>query len=186
MLSSCRYVTDVRAFSAFSPLPSHPPSPRLICVRPLQDCIHAAAGGRGVLVSTGHSPARNQTARVLLWFAALHLLNDAVLKTPFQGKGYTHTHTLMNKSLIMYIHVFCTCVLQWSWRTLLWGIGLQFIFGLLILRTTSGLGGLQWLGKQAEVTYRQSHTNVLCSEACPCFVSVMSIAQNRQKTSLIQ
>ncbi|XP_073321881.1 solute carrier family 28 member 3-like [Pagrus major] len=40
---------------------------------------------------------------------------------------------------------------RWSWRTLLWGIGLQFIFGLLIVRTTFGLGGLQWLGKQAEI-----------------------------------
>ncbi|XP_036952852.1 solute carrier family 28 member 3-like isoform X2 [Acanthopagrus latus] len=47
---------------------------------------------------------------------------------------------------------------RWSWQTLLWGIGLQFIFGLLILRTTSGLGGLQWLGKQAEMF--MSYTNV--------------------------
>uniref|UniRef100_A0A3Q1IPF9 Sodium/nucleoside cotransporter n=1 Tax=Anabas testudineus TaxID=64144 RepID=A0A3Q1IPF9_ANATE len=39
---------------------------------------------------------------------------------------------------------------RWSWRTLLCGIGLQFVFGLLILRTTFGLGALKWLGKQVE------------------------------------
>uniref|UniRef100_A0A3Q1GA61 Solute carrier family 28 member 3 n=1 Tax=Acanthochromis polyacanthus TaxID=80966 RepID=A0A3Q1GA61_9TELE len=41
-------------------------------------------------------------------------------------------------------------VRHWCWRTLLCGTGLQFIFGLLILRTTSGLSALKWLGKQAE------------------------------------
>uniref|UniRef100_A0A3B4ZNA1 Sodium/nucleoside cotransporter n=1 Tax=Stegastes partitus TaxID=144197 RepID=A0A3B4ZNA1_9TELE len=40
---------------------------------------------------------------------------------------------------------------RWSWRTLLCGTGLQFIFGLLILRTTSGFRALKWLGKQAEM-----------------------------------
>ncbi|KAM3610763.1 uncharacterized protein V6R79_008629 [Siganus canaliculatus] len=39
---------------------------------------------------------------------------------------------------------------RWSWQTLLWGIGLQFIFGLLSLRTTFGLAALQWLGKRVE------------------------------------
>ncbi|XP_070690311.1 solute carrier family 28 member 3-like [Pempheris klunzingeri] len=39
---------------------------------------------------------------------------------------------------------------RWSWQTLLWGIGLQFVFGLLILRTSFGLAAVQWLGKQAE------------------------------------
>ncbi|XP_047448266.1 solute carrier family 28 member 3-like [Mugil cephalus] len=40
---------------------------------------------------------------------------------------------------------------RWSWQTLLMGIGLQFIFGLLILRTTFGLSALQWLGDQVEI-----------------------------------
>nr|XP_023658616.1 solute carrier family 28 member 3 [Paramormyrops kingsleyae] len=38
-----------------------------------------------------------------------------------------------------------------SWRTLLWGIGLQFLFGLLILRTRAGYLATDWLGKQVEV-----------------------------------
>uniref|UniRef100_A0A3Q2NYP7 Solute carrier family 28 member 3 n=1 Tax=Fundulus heteroclitus TaxID=8078 RepID=A0A3Q2NYP7_FUNHE len=36
-------------------------------------------------------------------------------------------------------------------RTLICGIGLQFFFGLLILRTTFGLTVVRWLGKQAEI-----------------------------------
>ena len=59
--------------------------------------------------------------------------------------------------------MYCTCVLQWSWQTLLWGIGLQFVFGLLILRTTFGFRAVQWIGKQAEVhthTHTQTHTHI--------------------------
>ncbi|XP_034026332.1 solute carrier family 28 member 3-like isoform X2 [Thalassophryne amazonica] len=39
---------------------------------------------------------------------------------------------------------------RWRWKTLLGGTGLQFAFGLLILRTTFGLAAARWLGKQAE------------------------------------
>ncbi|XP_071339222.1 solute carrier family 28 member 3-like isoform X2 [Trachinotus anak] len=39
---------------------------------------------------------------------------------------------------------------RWPWQTLFCGIGLQYVFGLLILRTTFGFGALAWLGKQAE------------------------------------
>ncbi|XP_026177578.1 solute carrier family 28 member 3 isoform X2 [Mastacembelus armatus] len=38
---------------------------------------------------------------------------------------------------------------RWCWQTLLCGIGLQFVFGLLILRTTFGSDALGWLGEQA-------------------------------------
>ncbi|XP_048845911.1 solute carrier family 28 member 3-like isoform X2 [Brienomyrus brachyistius] len=38
-----------------------------------------------------------------------------------------------------------------SWRTLLWGIGLQFLFGILILRTRAGYLTTDWIGKQVEV-----------------------------------
>ncbi|XP_051277584.1 solute carrier family 28 member 3-like [Dicentrarchus labrax] len=52
--------------------------------------------------------------------------------------------------LIFLMLLFSKHPFRWSWQTLLWGVGLQFIFGLLILRTTFGLSVLQWLGKQAE------------------------------------
>ncbi|XP_076586657.1 solute carrier family 28 member 3-like [Chaetodon auriga] len=53
--------------------------------------------------------------------------------------------------LIFLMLLFSKHPFRWSWKTLLWGIGLEFIFGLLILRTKIGFGALQWLGDQAEI-----------------------------------
>ncbi|KAI3372801.1 hypothetical protein L3Q82_023257 [Scortum barcoo] len=52
--------------------------------------------------------------------------------------------------LIFLMLLFSKHPFRWCWQTLLCGIGLQFIFGLLILRTTYGSGALQWLGNQVE------------------------------------
>lgn len=74
-------------------------------------------------------------------------------------------HTRMFAHRQMYF----SCVLQWSWQTLVFGTGLQFIFGLLILRTTFGLGALRWLGNKAEVythIYSNTHTHILFLVAC--------------------
>ncbi|KAM6931376.1 solute carrier family 28 member 3-like [Xenentodon cancila] len=53
--------------------------------------------------------------------------------------------------LIFMMLVFSKHPFRWSWQTLLCGIGLQFIFGLLILRTAFGLHALKWVGNQAEM-----------------------------------
>ncbi|XP_043833874.1 solute carrier family 28 member 3 [Dromiciops gliroides] len=37
------------------------------------------------------------------------------------------------------------------WRPVFWGIALQFLFGLLILRTTPGYEAFNWLGKQVQI-----------------------------------
>ncbi|XP_037115571.1 solute carrier family 28 member 3-like isoform X1 [Syngnathus acus] len=50
-------------------------------------------------------------------------------------------------------HPFC-----WSWQPLFCGLGLQFIFGLLVLRTSFGLKALEWLGYYIEVFI--AHTDV--------------------------
>ncbi|XP_075955751.1 solute carrier family 28 member 3-like [Anarhichas minor] len=52
--------------------------------------------------------------------------------------------------LIFLMLIFSKHPFRWCWQTLLCGIGLQFVFGLLILRTSFGLVGLEWLGKRAE------------------------------------
>ncbi|XP_074525798.1 solute carrier family 28 member 3-like [Halichoeres trimaculatus] len=52
--------------------------------------------------------------------------------------------------LIFLMLLFSKHPFRWSWQTLLAGVGLQFVFGLLILRTSYGLGALQWLGKLVE------------------------------------
>ncbi|XP_043916260.1 solute carrier family 28 member 3 [Protopterus annectens] len=38
-----------------------------------------------------------------------------------------------------------------SWRAVFWGIGLQFIFGIIILRTKAGFEAFEWLGKQVQI-----------------------------------
>ncbi|KAM7018109.1 solute carrier family 28 member 3-like [Tautogolabrus adspersus] len=52
--------------------------------------------------------------------------------------------------LIFLMLLFSKHPFRWSWQTLLCGVGLQLVFGLLILRTTFGLEGLQWLGNLVE------------------------------------
>lgn len=41
---------------------------------------------------------------------------------------------------------------QVYWRPVFWGIGLQFLLGLLILRTKPGFIAFDWLGKQVQVS----------------------------------
>ncbi|XP_007933492.1 sodium/nucleoside cotransporter 2 [Orycteropus afer afer] len=38
-----------------------------------------------------------------------------------------------------------------SWRTVLWGLGLQFVFGILVIRTDPGFIAFQWLGNQVQI-----------------------------------
>uniref|UniRef100_A0A8C6Z3R7 Sodium/nucleoside cotransporter n=1 Tax=Nothoprocta perdicaria TaxID=30464 RepID=A0A8C6Z3R7_NOTPE len=38
-----------------------------------------------------------------------------------------------------------------SWRAVVWGLGLEFLLGLFILRTTPGIQAFQWLGDQVQV-----------------------------------
>ncbi|XP_054988470.1 sodium/nucleoside cotransporter 2 isoform X2 [Sorex araneus] len=38
-----------------------------------------------------------------------------------------------------------------SWRTVLWGLGLQFAFGILVIRTDAGFNAFQWLGEQVQI-----------------------------------
>ncbi|NXO54090.1 S28A2 protein, partial [Aramus guarauna] len=37
-----------------------------------------------------------------------------------------------------------------SWRAVFWGLGLQFLFGLFVIRTTPGVQAFQWLGDQIQ------------------------------------
>ncbi|KAM6944676.1 solute carrier family 28 member 3-like [Lycodopsis pacificus] len=74
--------------------------------------------------------------------------------------------------------------LKWCWQTLLCGIGLQFVFGLLILRTTFGLVGLEWLGKKAKVLSYSSSVLYIPDLPCPHFLSTEFI--NANVTSSLQ
>ncbi|NXM26145.1 S28A2 protein, partial [Oxyruncus cristatus] len=38
-----------------------------------------------------------------------------------------------------------------SWRAVFWGLGLEFLFGVFVLRTTPGVQAFQWLGDQIQI-----------------------------------
>ncbi|XP_012504681.1 PREDICTED: sodium/nucleoside cotransporter 2 [Propithecus coquereli] len=38
-----------------------------------------------------------------------------------------------------------------NWRTVFWGLGLQFVFGILVIRTDPGFNAFQWLGEQIQI-----------------------------------
>ncbi|XP_061673191.1 solute carrier family 28 member 3-like [Syngnathoides biaculeatus] len=52
--------------------------------------------------------------------------------------------------LIFFTMVFSKHPFRWSWQALSCGVGLQFVFGLLVLRNSFGFKALEWLGKFVE------------------------------------
>lgn len=42
---------------------------------------------------------------------------------------------------------------QVSWRAVFWGLGLEFLLGLFVIRTTPGTQAFQWLGDQVQVLH---------------------------------
>ncbi|XP_075875521.1 solute carrier family 28 member 3-like [Nelusetta ayraudi] len=52
--------------------------------------------------------------------------------------------------LVVLMHLFSKHPFQWSWKCLMWGIGIQYLMALITLRTHVGVCALQWLGDQVE------------------------------------
>ena len=46
---------------------------------------------------------------------------------------------------LRYINII-RCTVQINWQTVLWGIGLQFVFALIVLRWSAGYAAFTWLG----------------------------------------
>uniref|UniRef100_A0A8C8J2N6 Sodium/nucleoside cotransporter n=1 Tax=Oncorhynchus tshawytscha TaxID=74940 RepID=A0A8C8J2N6_ONCTS len=54
-----------------------------------------------------------------------------------------------SRQLVSFSGLLCFVMLMLvSWRTLLWGVALQFLFGVIILRTKAGFTAVDWLGHQ--------------------------------------
>nr|XP_028707107.1 sodium/nucleoside cotransporter 1 isoform X2 [Macaca mulatta] len=54
-----------------------------------------------------------------------------------------------------------------SWRAVSWGLGLQFVLGLLVIRTEPGFIAFQWLGEQIRIflSYTQAGSSFVFGEA---------------------
>jgi len=83
-------------------------------------------------------------------------------------------------------------VLKVRWQTVLWGLGLQFIFALLILRSSAGLAAFQWLGDQvsgflsytdagSRFTFGESYMDHFFVFKASCFspITICSICNSR-------
>lgn len=53
--------------------------------------------------------------------------------------------------LVLFLFAFSKHHSAVSWRAVFWGLGLEFLIGLFILRTTPGIQAFQWLGDQIQV-----------------------------------
>ncbi|KAJ8005970.1 hypothetical protein DPEC_G00123410 [Dallia pectoralis] len=102
-------------------------------------------------------PARNAVDRHGFWlrWVIYVLLLVAVVCWLIFDTAKQGTRQLVSFSglvaFILLMLVFSRNPFRVSWRTLLWGVALQFIFGLVILRTNAGFAAVVWLGHQVEV-----------------------------------
>uniref|UniRef100_A0A8C3LQB0 Sodium/nucleoside cotransporter n=1 Tax=Chrysolophus pictus TaxID=9089 RepID=A0A8C3LQB0_CHRPC len=53
--------------------------------------------------------------------------------------------------LVLFLFAFSKHHSAVSWRAVFWGLGLEFLIGLFILRTTPGIQAFQWLGDQIQI-----------------------------------
>lgn len=51
------------------------------------------------------------------------------------------------------------CFFQVSWRSVFWGLGIEFCIGLFVIRTQPGLIAFEWLGHQVRVFGHQTKMN---------------------------
>ncbi|NXU59769.1 S28A1 protein, partial [Turnix velox] len=58
--------------------------------------------------------------------------------------------------LVLFLFIFSKHHSKVSWRAVFWGLGLEFLFGLFVLRTSPGIQAFKWLGDQ--IQYFLSYT----------------------------
>ncbi|XP_042344590.1 solute carrier family 28 member 3-like [Plectropomus leopardus] len=104
----------------------------------------------------GLSPVRDVLSRNWFWirwvvYVLLLLAVVCWLALDTARRGTRQLVSFFGLLLLIFLMLlFSKHPFRWCWQTLVCGIGLQFFFGLLILRTAFGLNGLEWLGKQVE------------------------------------
>ncbi|XP_041720660.2 solute carrier family 28 member 3 isoform X2 [Coregonus clupeaformis] len=100
-------------------------------------------------------PARNTLNTLWVKWVVFVLLLVAVVCWLVFDTAKQGTRQLVSFSglvcFVMLMLVFSRNPFRVSWRTLLWGVALQFLFGLIILRTKAGFTAVDWLGHQVEV-----------------------------------
>ncbi|XP_077999827.1 solute carrier family 28 member 3-like [Glandiceps talaboti] len=89
---------------------------------------------------------------ILKWFVYIALLAVIVVFLVLYGKDNAE-QMISLLGLVVFVafcFVFSKAPLKVKWRPVLWGLGLQFILGLFILRTRVGYQTFKWLGDQTQ------------------------------------
>ncbi|KAM5191353.1 solute carrier family 28 member 3 [Mantella aurantiaca] len=95
------------------------------------------------------------------WVIWLSLVAGIILWLIFDTARMGSNQLISFGGLVMYIllmFVFSKHPTKVSWRQVFWGIGLQFLLGLLILRTKPGFDAFDWLGIQVQTFLEYSDT----------------------------
>lgn len=115
--------------------------------------FHSAGGGSARAVARfRHKPASG--AAYLIW-RRVHVRPDSVCLLSTQDSSefqlLLQSRVIMCCACSIAAHCFLIKSLQVSWRTVFWGLGMQFCIGLFVIRTQPGLVAFQWLGDQVKV-----------------------------------
>ncbi|XP_073489678.1 solute carrier family 28 member 3 [Aquarana catesbeiana] len=95
------------------------------------------------------------------WVIWLSLVAGIILWLIFDTARMGSNQLISFGGLVMYIllmFIFSKHPTKVNWRQVFWGIGLQFLLGLLILRTKPGFEAFDWLGIQVQTFLEYSDT----------------------------
>ncbi|XP_069817883.1 solute carrier family 28 member 3 [Dendropsophus ebraccatus] len=95
------------------------------------------------------------------WIVWICLIAAVILWLIFDTAKMGSTQLISFGGLIMYILlllIFSKHPTKVNWRQVFWGMGLQFILALLILRTKPGFDAFDWLGMQVQTFLEYSNT----------------------------
>ncbi|XP_068127522.1 solute carrier family 28 member 3 [Hyperolius riggenbachi] len=95
------------------------------------------------------------------WVIWIGLLAGIILWLIFDTAKMGMNQLISFGGLVMYVLlmlIFSKHPTKVNWRQVFWGIGLQFLLGLLILRTKPGFDAFDWLGIQVQTFLEYSNT----------------------------
>lgn len=96
----------------------------------------------------------------LKWVIWISLIAAVILWLVFDTAKMGATQLISFGGLVMYVllmFIFSKHPAKVNWRQVFWGIGLQFLLGLLILRTKPGFDAFDWLGIQVQTFLEYSN-----------------------------
>ncbi|CAM9410900.1 solute carrier family 28 member 3 [Lampetra fluviatilis] len=95
----------------------------------------------------------NKHWNIIQWFVYAAVLIAIVLWLALDTAKQGLNQLIPFGGLIMLILIMFICSkhpTRVKWRPVLWGVGIQWVFGIIILRTEAGLDAFEWLGSQVQ------------------------------------